>query len=654
MRNLRLVPMVLCALALAPSSALAASFSAPVQVERSYTFQGRFLTAVSCPSRSLCVAVDATGRAEVSTNPTGGRRHWRSLRIDAGHSLTAVSCPSKGLCVAVDTVGNVISSTHPRGGAGSWHLHHVVASSLSGISCPSRHLCVAVDGSGDVLATTAPTGAAWPAVPIDAGRSLTAVSCASTHLCVAVDDHGFVLSSADPLGSASAWHAVHLPANALTGIACPSASLCVAGGSRGAVFSSRHPRGAAGTWHRTRVDVPTFGGHGSSNDNYVTTFCATARLCFAVDALGSFLHSSNPGASPAHWHSDSANGGAPLNGGSCPSLRLCVVVDGGGGVTATTRPRHPRWRTSQVDGYFQLTPQGVGGITCASASFCFVLAGNRTYFSSHPTRGASAWHRVKLGFTPSSLSCPTKKLCVAAAPATIYTSRDPLGGPRKWRQTPVDPYNGLGTAISCSRQRLCAAIDESGKIAVSTNPTGGRHAWHVFRLDSFALSNVTCTGRSLCVASDDFGNLFSSRRPTHSGWSRSHFDGSGFSGVEWSGLSCPSLSFCVAYSGGDQEVAYSSGPGSPLTWNAFSIGSGFGGGTPTPNGLSCPSSSLCLGVDGNDGQVAKSVDPAGGSGAWSFASAGSLTLAAIACPTSHLCLVGDQNGRVRHTTNPGG
>ncbi len=39
--------------------------------------------------------------------------------------LLDVSCPSATLCVAVDSSGNVVTSTNPTGGAAAWHIAHV-------------------------------------------------------------------------------------------------------------------------------------------------------------------------------------------------------------------------------------------------------------------------------------------------------------------------------------------------------------------------------------------------------------------------------------------------------------------------------------------------------------------------------------------------
>jgi len=69
------------------------------------------MNAVSCPTSSVCVAVDRAGRVVVSNNPTAGAAPWTVTNVDGTNSLEAVSCPSTSLCVAVDAVGNVVVGT---------------------------------------------------------------------------------------------------------------------------------------------------------------------------------------------------------------------------------------------------------------------------------------------------------------------------------------------------------------------------------------------------------------------------------------------------------------------------------------------------------------------------------------------------------------
>ena len=111
---------------------------------------------------------------------------WRPTAGSVGGS--AVSCPSVSLCVAVDG-GEVLTSATPMGVAGSWKPAEVDGNNtLTGISCASVRLCVAVDASGNVVSSTDPTGSAgaWVAVQLESPSSLEPmyVACAPERLCV--------------------------------------------------------------------------------------------------------------------------------------------------------------------------------------------------------------------------------------------------------------------------------------------------------------------------------------------------------------------------------------------------------------------------------------------------------------------------------------
>jgi hypothetical protein len=60
---------------------------------------------MSCPSPSLCVAVDSHDRAVISTDPTAARPTWYAANIKGVVDLTAISCASTAFCIAVDSNG---------------------------------------------------------------------------------------------------------------------------------------------------------------------------------------------------------------------------------------------------------------------------------------------------------------------------------------------------------------------------------------------------------------------------------------------------------------------------------------------------------------------------------------------------------------------
>lgn len=263
------------------------------------------LTGISCPSTTLCVAVDAAGNAVTSLDPTGGPTAWTVAHIDTSTTendtdtggavlLRSVSCPSTTLCVAVDAAGNAIVSIDPTGGTAAWRpihiddniIYHCTSSGLTcqpplvDVSCPSMARCVAVDFSGNVLSSNNPTVAApWPSASTDPGRlsSLWSVSCPLTTFCATVDGtvgRAITFNPATP-----AKQAFHSLSDSLYGIWCQSRSLCLAsvqtsGGISG-LLGSFDPAAKSPTWSLSTlggVDAVSCPGAGS--------------LCLAADDEG--------------------------------------------------------------------------------------------------------------------------------------------------------------------------------------------------------------------------------------------------------------------------------------------------------------------------------------------------------------------------------
>ena len=141
----------------------------------------------SCTSSSFCMAVDNGGNEY-----TFNKGRWASPRkIDPGVAdfLTAVTCPSTSYCVALDDQsGRTFIYSKNR-----WSVGPQLDDNASGLSCASTSFCIAVGnrgyafvyshghwGSGQFID---PTSAA-------SGAGLTQVSCASSSLCAALDTDG--------------------------------------------------------------------------------------------------------------------------------------------------------------------------------------------------------------------------------------------------------------------------------------------------------------------------------------------------------------------------------------------------------------------------------------------------------------------------------
>jgi hypothetical protein len=265
------------------------------------------LTSVSCPATTLCVAVDAAGNAVTSQNPAGGAGAWAVAKIDSSATanntdnagsvlLRGVSCPSTSLCVAVDAAGNVLASGNPAGGSSVWTITHADANRSHGcsggglacqppfvaVSCPSTALCAAVDFSGNLLTSDTPTSPGpWASVSAQGGAlgSLWGISCPTLGFCAAVDGAGGQAITFNP-ATPGLRRAHPLPASAY-GIWCQSASLCQASaqpkGGLSSVLGSYNPGAPKPTWTSSPL--------GAVN----AIACPSPSVCIAGDDQGNIV-----------------------------------------------------------------------------------------------------------------------------------------------------------------------------------------------------------------------------------------------------------------------------------------------------------------------------------------------------------------------------
>ncbi len=329
---------LLCAVLLACLVAASAGAAPSLQWRTTEKIDGT-LTGVSCASVSLCVAVDGSGHALLSTNPAADSAStWHEAGLPNAGVLTGVSCPSSSLCVAVDEEGHAAISTNPVGGGPTWHTTKISSEALTGVSCASNSLCVAVDASGNVFVSSNPgegagEGASWR--EISTGHALTAVSCVAGPLCVAVDKAGEVLESSEPVGS---WVTRQIDNSPLLAVSCASApaDVCVAVDETGVALASGNPsaglpHSSTATWNATPLELP-----GSSTPTAAS--CAAAGLCVLGADNGSAYVGDNPTAAVPSWASSPIDSPTKLTGVSCVSEGLCAAVDEAGRVLVTRVP----------------------------------------------------------------------------------------------------------------------------------------------------------------------------------------------------------------------------------------------------------------------------------------------------------------------------
>jgi len=318
------------------------------------------LTGLACPSSSLCVAGDTSGRLIVSTKPTGAAARWRAVELPAvlNVSIGGISCPSVHLCGAIDSAGDVITSTNPAS-LRAWRVTRVDNSGnynggpeLTGVSCPSRSLCVVVDNSGNAITSTNPSqgASAWTLHRIDSGidygcyhynetgpqciPGLVAVSCATTTKCVAIDWAGGILTTHDPTGTAG-WGGGQQPASSsFDELACPSSRACLLSQLySGQIFLLRR-RGL------------TEGVNLDPSGVITGLWCEPARICFATTQPNTsgttrLLESVKPTAPRPAWK-HAYTPPHPISAISCPSANLCLAAQDNDIILVGTRSNHRR------------------------------------------------------------------------------------------------------------------------------------------------------------------------------------------------------------------------------------------------------------------------------------------------------------------------
>jgi hypothetical protein len=322
----------ICACAIAAAAASAQEplgWSGAVQSDSSAGSKG--ITAVTCPSVSLCVAVDGNGNVLYSTSPASGT--WSTpVLMDSGHAFTGISCPSSTLCFATDNHGDVYASTAPATSA-AWTPEAINdgTTQLNGIACPSTTLCVAVDNVGDVLTSTTPAtpgSPSWTKTPVDVSpvHPITAISCPTTSLCVATDNFGDALVPASP--TSSSWPLIQLTGDVpLLALSCNSSAACVLAANDGTVYTTANIIGSPVTWSWTDID---FG------NSLTAISCTAAGACVVGDAVGAVLESDDAESGAPAWNTTTIDSGHALDGISCLSAGLCVAADNRGYTVSAT------------------------------------------------------------------------------------------------------------------------------------------------------------------------------------------------------------------------------------------------------------------------------------------------------------------------------
>ncbi len=556
---------------------------------------GNPLAAIACPSTSLCVATTTDGRVIRSTNPAADAPTWDApLMADPvpdgtpPNWLRAISCPSTSLCVAIDYPGSAVISTNPGAGAPVWtrSAAPLTGNVLASVSCASSSLCVAVDEMGSLAITKNPTATTptWTAYAnVDAGRRLTGISCPSSSLCVAVDANGNAVTSTNPTATTPSWSVTAASSRGLRAVACPSTGLCIGVGLGGNLTVSTDPAGAQ--WAQKGVIV--------AGKTITAIACPTTSLCQALlSGTDGATHSTSPGGSSTSWSAAAQiDGTNALRAVACPAETLCLAVDDAGHIARTLNPTStaPVWELSSEPGDFV-------DLSCPSLALCVAARRDRVVLSTRDPRAATvSWVRDFSVGTGSlvGVSCPDTSLCMAVddkAETMVSTALsqppDPDDLAPRWSAPAPLPDPLPPTAISCPTTGLCAIAGSSGKVATTRTP-GASPTWSLTAAPlGPLLTDISCPSTALCVATDFTGRGFVSTDPASPtpGWSGPRSD-------VGSVVACRSAALCLGAFGG--LVTFSTDPVSASVWTRQP--------TDLPDrtaltGLSCATPDLCAAV----------------------------------------------------------
>ena len=144
--------------------------------------------------------------------------------------------------------------------------------------------------------------------------------------------------------------------------------------------------------------------------------------------------------------------------------------------------------------------------------------------SSSPAVGPSAWTLTQLAAAAGSQVgdlvgdgdlVPLDDTLRRRQPDRDHDHDRPGQPEAPWTTTTLPAETGGIDDVSCGSPTMCVAVDGSGNVLTSTDPTGGAGAWTITAVDgNFAIESVSCPTASFCMAVDDGGNAVLSGTPT--------------------------------------------------------------------------------------------------------------------------------------------
>jgi hypothetical protein len=231
-------------------------------------------------------------------------------------------------------------------------------------------------------------------------------------------------------------------------------------------------------------------------------------------------------------------------------------------------------------------------------------------------------------------------LCTLTIALTVGVAPSEAAPSLAWSTPSVFDSSRTPSAVSCSSESLCVAVDREGDALSTSDPTISEPTWNLAVVDpGEPLNAVSCAPGGSCVAVDARGYAFTNLEAGVSTWSSASID----DGRALTGVSCPTTSLCVAVDESG-NVLSSGGPGSDRWTPAASIDP-----LHRLRAVSCSTQLLCVAVD-DAGDVLSSTDPAGGG--WHLQRIDPEELLAVSCFAASECVAVDGLGDALSSADP--
>jgi photosystem II stability/assembly factor-like uncharacterized protein len=545
--------------------------------------EGLTLSSIACPSSMRCYAVgtiDDEGPSVLETTDSG--RRWTSQTVppDLGDGafavggLTAISCPSTSMCYAVSDDGDYVVS---RDSGSEWTIGEglVNGSAVKGgggldpygdaIACPSTTMCV-TNGAANLgpdsipsgILVTADSGRTWNQEKLPLLMGVFGVACPSTRVCFAIGaggigahEFGAIISSID---AGRSWRtSLDTPGpHDLGEIACPAATTCLSGDEGGSSLNVTTDSG--GSW-TTRTFPAGMGGVGS-----VT--CPSITVCYAATDRG-ILATVDSGST---WSFKSFLPDMFLAALACPSVTTCYAI----AVVPKVRQQNFLSTTDAGDTWKVLARFSASALACPSTTICDVV-GDDIHVTTDSGR---TWHTVYSSGEGEldSVSCSSTTTCYTAGTPEVLATDD-TGFIWNEQEVP-DGTKPVLTGITCASTTICVAVGQdfncqgdgddpcpSGALAVLVTRNGGS-VWSGYAIPTDDnLNAVACPSDGGCYAVGFLGVANG-----YAGGGEGTVLSSSDLGIQWSSqtvppmtgdldsITCPSATTCFAVGEGTGGV----------------------------------------------------------------------------------------------------